>query len=77
MALKQAASPEFQAYAQQVVENSKTLAEHLKSLGHTLVTNGTDNHLILWDLRPHQMTGSKMERLCELARYDLMIVNHL
>lgn len=71
--MKQAASPEFQMYAHQVVENSKTIAEHLKSLGHTIVTNGTDNHLILWDLRPHQITGSKMERLCELARYGAIL----
>ena len=34
-------------------------------MGHRIVTNGTDNHLLLWDVRPHGVTGSKMEKLLE------------
>jgi len=64
-ALKQAASPEFKAYAIQIKKNSQALAETLKSKGYKLVTNGTDNHLILWDLRPQGITGNKIEKLCE------------
>jgi len=35
--------------------------------GHTLMTNGTDNHLILWNLRSHKITGSKIEKACEIV----------
>ena len=70
VALKQMATPEFRDYAHAVVRNAVKLASTLASLGHTLVTGGTDNHLVLWDLRPHRLTGSKMERLCELAKYN-------
>ncbi len=38
-------------------------------LGYSLVTGGTDNHLLLWDVRPQGLTGSKLEKLYELARY--------
>jgi len=69
--LKQVNSPDFVAYSKQVISNSKTLARILKSRGHSLVTNGTDNHLILWDLRPHKLTGSKMEALCEAVSITL------
>lgn len=51
MALKHAASPEFVAYQRQVVANSRALGEALKKRGYKLVTDGTDNHLLLWDLR--------------------------
>lgn len=49
--LKQAKSPEFKAYQHQVVLNSKKLADHLISKGYYLVGGGTDNHLILVDLK--------------------------
>jgi glycine hydroxymethyltransferase len=52
VALKQAASPEFKQYAAQVRKNAVTVAETLKSHGYKLVTDGTVNHLVLWDLRP-------------------------
>jgi glycine hydroxymethyltransferase len=35
--------------------------------GYKLQTNGTDNHLVLWDLRPLKLTGSKLEKLCDLV----------
>merc|ERR1711871_622704 len=40
--------------------------------GYKLCSNGTDNHLILWDLRPQDLTGSKMEKLCD---YDAITLN--
>merc|ERR1739845_305064 len=55
----------------QVVENTATLAQTLKDKGHKLAADGTDNHLILWDLRPHGLTGSKVEKVCEAASISL------
>jgi glycine hydroxymethyltransferase len=52
VALNEDAKPEFKEYAKNVVENAKTLAEELKSKGFKLVSDGTDNHLILIDLIP-------------------------
>jgi len=63
--LKEAMSDEFRAYSRQVVTNAKALGESLMEKGHSLVSGGTDTHLVLWDLRPHGLTGSKYETLCE------------
>ena len=57
VAAKEAATPEFKNYAHAVVANAKTLAEGLLSKGFSLVTGGTDNHLILIDLRNKNVTG--------------------
>ncbi len=59
-ALKFAASPAFVTYQKQVIANAQALAAALKARGYTLVTDGTDNHLVLWDLRPEGITGSKV-----------------
>merc|ERR1712232_55110 len=64
-------SPDFEAYSKEVIANSKALAETLKSKGHKLASDGTDNHLILWDLRPHGLTGGKVEKVCEAASISL------
>merc|ERR1712100_763306 len=64
-------TPEFVEYSKAVIANSKALAEHLMANGHKLATDGTDNHLILLDLRPHGLTGSKVEKVCELASISL------
>merc|ERR1712100_461069 len=64
-------TPEFVEYSKAVVANAKTLAEELMAKGHKLASDGTDNHLILWDLRPHGLTGSKVEKVCELASISL------
>merc|ERR1711862_985983 len=64
-------TPEFEEYSKQVVENSKAIAETLMAKGHKLASDGTDNHLILWDLRPHGLTGSKVEKVCEAASISL------
>ena len=59
VALKQVADPSFRAYAAQVRRNAAALGAALTARGFTLVTGGTDNHLVLWDLRPLGLTGSK------------------
>lgn len=66
-ALKQAASPEFKNYQQQVLSNSKAMAARLTQLGYSLVSGGTDNHIVLVDLRPKGIDGSRAERVMELA----------
>ena len=58
VALKQAADPEFRTYICHVKENCVVLSETLKSFGYKIVTDGTDNHLLLLDLRPLGLTGS-------------------
>lgn len=57
IALKQVATPEYKAYMQQVKKNAQALACALLRRKCRLVTGGTDNHLILWDLRPLGLTG--------------------
>mmetsp|Transcript_50156 Transcript_50156/g.108972 ORF Transcript_50156/g.108972 Transcript_50156/m.108972 type:complete len:257 (+) Transcript_50156:2-772(+) len=64
-------SQEFKDYSAKVIENCKTLAATLMAKGHKLASDGTDNHLILWDLRPHGLTGSKVEKVCELCGMTL------
>merc|ERR1711871_880839 len=64
-------TPEFVDCSKQVVENARTLAEALMAKGHKLASNGTDNHLVLWDLRPHGLTGGKVEKVCEAASISL------
>merc|ERR1712093_202303 len=64
-------TPDFVEYSKNVVANAKTLAEALMAKGHKLASDGTDNHLVLWDLRPHGLTGSKVEKVCELASISL------
>jgi glycine hydroxymethyltransferase len=61
VAFKEALTPEFKAYAQQVVANAKVLAETLVKGGVDIVSGGTDNHLMLVDLRPKGLTGKATE----------------
>jgi len=63
--LKEVATPEFKAYAKQVKANAAALCAFLVSKGYKLATNGTENHLMLWDLRPLGLTGSKVEKVFE------------
>lgn len=58
---REAQQPEFKKYAQQVVKNARALAEQLMGDEFTLVTGGTDNHLMLVDLRPYNVTGKTAE----------------
>lgn len=57
VALKQAMTPGFKAYAKQVKANAVALGNYLTSKGYKMVTGGTENHLVLWDLRPLGLTG--------------------
>ena len=59
--LKEALSPEFKVYAQNVVSNAKVMANALLEEGFDLVTGGTDNHLMLADLRPMHITGKELQ----------------
>ncbi|MVS97819.1 serine hydroxymethyltransferase [Devosia marina] len=61
VAFKEALSPEFKAYASQVVANAKVLADTLVKGGVDIVSGGTDNHLMLVDLRPKGLTGKATE----------------
>jgi glycine hydroxymethyltransferase len=61
VAFGEALRPEFNDYAAQVVANAKALAESLKSTGLDIVSGGTDNHLMLVDLRPKNATGKRAE----------------
>jgi glycine hydroxymethyltransferase len=62
VAFKEALQPEFKAYAAQVVKNARTLAETLKGHGLDVVSGGTDNHLLLLDLRKKNSTGKRAEQ---------------
>ena len=61
VAFGEAATPQFTAYQHQTVENARALAETLSSAGLRLVSGGTDNHLILVDVRPKGLTGQEAE----------------
>lgn len=65
VALKEAMSPEFRNYQNQIVKNAKALAETLLANGFRLVSGGTDNHLMLVDVRPFGLTGKEAEKLLE------------
>ncbi len=67
VALKEALLPEFKTYQAQVVKNSQALAQALTARGFDLVSGGTDNHLILVDLRSKNVTGKAAEKLLDLA----------
>ncbi len=61
VAFGEALRPDFKVYAQSVVANAKVLAETIKSGGYDIVSGGTDNHLLLVDLRPKKLTGKRSE----------------
>ena len=62
VALGEALKPEFKTYQQQIVKNAAVLAQAIMDGGLDLVSGGTDNHLMLVDLRPAKLTGKEMER---------------
>jgi glycine hydroxymethyltransferase len=67
VALKEALSPDFKDYAQQVVKNAQALAQGLVDKGYNLVSGGTDNHLMLVDFTGTDVTGKAAERALEDA----------
>mmetsp|Transcript_34055 Transcript_34055/g.43498 ORF Transcript_34055/g.43498 Transcript_34055/m.43498 type:complete len:498 (-) Transcript_34055:237-1730(-) len=64
-ALNEASDPSFKTYIQQVKKNAKALSDALVNKGYTIVTGGTENHLVLWDLRPNGLTGGKLEKVLD------------
>jgi glycine hydroxymethyltransferase len=68
VALKEALTPEFKLYQQQIVKNARTLAEALMSKGFRLTSEGTDNHLMLVDLRQSELTGKVAQETLDKAR---------
>ncbi len=67
VAFGEALKPEFKAYAQQVVDNARALAQVLLESGFDIVTGGTDTHLMLVDLRPKNLTGKAAEESLDRA----------
>ena len=67
VAFKEASTKAFTGYAKQIVKNAKALAEELIALGNRLVSNGTDNHLMLVDVTAKGLTGSEAEKALEKA----------
>ncbi len=71
VALREAAQPSFRAYAQQVVTNAKALADALAARGYTLVSGGTDNHLILLDLTAQGIGGKPAAKALDRAGIEV------
>jgi glycine hydroxymethyltransferase len=67
VALGEALTPAFKAYAQQVVTNAQTLAAELVARGYAIVSGGTDTHLMLVDLRAKRVTGKEAQELLDRA----------
>ena len=65
VAFGEALKPEFREYAENIVKNAKAFAEGLKAEGFRLVSGGTDNHLILVDVRNKILTGKEAEKLLD------------
>ncbi|MED6133546.1 Serine hydroxymethyltransferase 3, chloroplastic, variant 2 [Stylosanthes scabra] len=69
--LKHAQSQEFKNYQNQVVSNCRALANRLIELGYKLVSGGSDNHLVLVDLRPSGIDGARVEKILDMASITL------
>ena len=67
VALKEALSPEFNIYQQQIVKNAQALARDLIDKGFRLTSDGTDNHLMLVDLRKSELTGKVAQEILDKA----------
>ena len=65
VAFKEALTPEFREYQKQILENAKAVADGLASRGLRIVSGGTENHLMLVDLRPKEITGQEAEAVLE------------
>jgi len=71
VALKEASAPAFRGYAHQIVANAKALAAALTERGYSLVSGGTDNHLILIDLTPQEIGGKPAARALDRAGIEV------
>ncbi|MDE7214514.1 MAG: serine hydroxymethyltransferase, partial [Clostridia bacterium] len=65
VAFKEALTPEFKTYQQQIVKNAAAMAEEFKARGIKMVSGGTDNHLVLLNLTDKNMTGKELEKLLD------------
>jgi glycine hydroxymethyltransferase len=68
---KQVDTPEFKEYIKQVKENAKSLASELMKRGYKLITDGTDNHIVLMSCIDKGLTGSKVENACDAVHITL------
>ena len=75
-AFKQAKTPQFKQYAQQILDNCQALAKVLLDRGYTLVSGGSDNHLVLLDLRPLGMGGALAEKVLEEVSITGKLFSH-
>lgn len=71
VALTQADTAEFKQYQQQVVANCQALSNRMQKLGYTIVSGGTDNHLILVDLKPNSIDGARVQSVLDLVSITL------
>ena len=69
--LKEVMTPEYKSYIQQVKSNANILANELMKCGYNVCTNGTDNHIILVDMRKYDISGSKIEKICEFVNISI------
>ena len=70
VALKQARTPEFKAYQQQTLKNAKTMAAEMVARGYKVLTGGTDNHLILVNLKQSKgIDGARVENICNKGKF--------
>ena len=76
VAFAEALRPDFKVYAKNVVENAKALAESLRANGLDIVSGGTDNHLMLVDLRPKGLKGNVSEKALVRAAHHLQQERH-
>jgi glycine hydroxymethyltransferase len=67
VAFKEALDPSFEAYGKQIIRNAQTLAKKLVSLGYKIISGGTDNHLMLVDLRSKNVTGKDAQEALDEA----------
>ena len=56
---------EFRNYSRQVIKNIQALASALEKQGEKFITGGSENHLLMWDVRPHGLTGAKVDKVLD------------
>lgn len=71
VALKMASTPEFVGYQKDVIANCRAMGRRLEELGYTIVSGGTDNHLILVDLKPKAIDGARVQTILDMAAITL------
>ena len=74
VAFGEALQPEFKVYAQQVIDNAKALAAALQEKGLTIVSGGTDTHVMLVDVRSTGLTGKEAEHLLDEVRIQFHLI---